>query len=70
MSLPRSELGTYRSQEELLLEAICLVRLALRAHANNADDEDHRPTFTYGLRRLSFTVMLFTLFTYVTELML
>jgi len=47
-----------------------LVRLALRAHANNADDEDHRPTFTYGLRRLSFTVMLFTLFTYVTELML
>lgn len=47
-----------------------MVRLELKAHAANADDADHRPTVPNGLRRLSFPVMLFTLFTYVTELML
>jgi len=31
-------LGTYRSQEELLLEPICFVRLALRPHAATTAD--------------------------------
>jgi hypothetical protein len=46
-SWPRSELGTYRSQEELLFETICLVRLAFRVHATDADDADQRPTLSH-----------------------
>jgi len=46
-SWPRSELGTYRSEEELLFETLCLVRLAFRAHATNTDDTDQRPTLSH-----------------------